>query len=253
MDNRISITIKIILQIALGIVLFNMVKIFMPILSKIEYYYYFIIIGAIVLFHINNIFILFKKATDKQIKLFNIYYINYSKVFEICMLINNKRKEKEEFSFRDEYSNKYSIGATGKITKNIGEITPNILNENSNTKTYEYKELQEIKNTNSTYLSEIIDVCKDFTPENIRNGDLVKIDDVQLEITNKPEIAQINSMIAGAFKDNTISTDSDGQTFNININAITNILLKDYKYSLIGRSKWKEILYKYPYKSRKRV
>ena len=120
MDNRISITIKIILQIALGIVLFNMVKIFMPILSKIEYYYYFVIIGAIVLFHINNIFILFKKATDKQIKLFNIYYINYSKVFEICMLINNKRKEKEEFSFRDEYSNKYSIGATGKITKNIG-------------------------------------------------------------------------------------------------------------------------------------
>ena len=120
MDNRISITIKIILQIALGIVLFNMVKIFMPILSKIEYYYYFIIIGVIVLFHINNIFILFKKATDKQIKLFNIYYINYSKVFEICMLINNKRKEKEEVSFRDEYSNKYSIGATGKITKNIG-------------------------------------------------------------------------------------------------------------------------------------
>ena len=236
MDNRISITIKIILQIALGIVLFNMVKIFMPILSKIEYYYYFIIIGAIVLFHINNIFILFKKATDKQIKLFNIYYINYSKVFEICMLINNKRKEKEEFSFRDEYFNKYSIGATGKITKNIGEITPNILNENSNTKTYEYKELQEIKNTNSTYLSEIIDVCKDFTPENIRNGDLVKIDDVQLEITNKPEIAQINSMIAGAFKDNTISADSDGQTFNININAITNILLKDYKYSLIGKN-----------------
>ena len=38
MDNRISITIKIILQITLGIVLFNMVKIFMPILSKIEYY-----------------------------------------------------------------------------------------------------------------------------------------------------------------------------------------------------------------------
>ena len=151
------------------------------------------------------------------------------------MLINNKRKEKEEFSFRDEYSNKYSIGATGKITKNIGEITPNILNENSNTKTYEYKELQEIKNTNSTYLSEIIDVCKDFTPKNIRNGDLVKIDDVQLEITNKHEIAQINSMIAGAFKDNTISADSDGQTFNININAITNILLKDYKYSLIGK------------------
>lgn len=235
MDNRISITIKIILQIGLGIVFFNMVKIFVPILTKIEYYYYFIIIVVIVLFHINNIFILFKKITDKPIKLFNIYYINYSKVFEICMLINNKRKEKEEFSFKDEYSNKYSIGATGKITKNIREITPNVLNENSNTKTYEYKELQEIKNTNSTYLSEIIDVCKDFNPDNIKNGDLVKIDDVQLEITNKSEIAQINSMVAGAFKDNTISADSDGQTFNININAITNILLKDYKYSLMGK------------------
>ena len=92
MDNRISITIKIILQIALGIVLFNMVKIFMPILSKIEYYYYFVIIGAIVLFHINNIFILFKKATDKQIKLFNIYYINYSKVLNSYFhTISNER------------------------------------------------------------------------------------------------------------------------------------------------------------------
>lgn len=66
------------------------------------------------------------------------------------------------------------------------------------------------------------------------NGSLVKIDDVKLQIVNKDEIAQINSMLSGIFKDSNISTVSDGQTFNIDINAIGNILLKDYKYSLKG-------------------
>lgn len=252
MNSKISIIIKIILQVVLGILVFNVAKTYIPILSKVEICYYFLLSGSTLLFHLNNIFLLFKKEIIRHIKLFNIYYINYSKVFEICMLINNKRQEKEEFSYKDEYSNKYSIGTSGKLTKSIGEITPNLLNENSNTKTYEYKELQEIKNTNSTYLSEIIDVCKEFNSDTIGNGDLVKIDDVQLEITNKPEIAQINSMLAGVFKDNIISTDSDGQTFNININAITNILLKDYKYSLKGKdSNRKEFYISIPIKAEK--
>lgn len=234
MDSKVTIIIKIIFQYTLSILLFYVVKKFFPVLSKIVILYYMIALLIIILLHINNIVIIFKKIQQKTMKLFNIYYINYQKVFEICMLINNERVNKEELTFKDEYSTGYTIEANASLNKKSGNILPTISRENSNTKTYEYKELQEIKNTNSTYLNEIISVCKDLNSKNLKNGDLIKIDNVKLEITNKTEIAQINSMLAGVFNGNKIATDSDGQIFNIDINAISNILLKDYKYNLKG-------------------
>lgn len=235
MKNKILFIIKVMLEIIIAISTFYLCKAYIPILEKITQLYCFVVILVIVLININNIFLILpSKKEDKNIKLFNIYYINYSKVFEICMLINNKIKEKEEIAYKNEHLQKYLVGATSNLTKGIGILTPNITNENSNTKTYEYKELQEIKNTNSTYLSKVINVCKEMNDE-VKNGDLVKVDNVKLEIINKEEIAQINSMLSGVFKDNKISTSSDGQVFDININAISDILLKDYKYSLKGK------------------
>lgn len=234
MDNKVTIIIKIIFQYILSILIFYIAKNFFPVLSKIVILYYIIAFLFIILLHLNNITIIFKKVQQKTIKLFNIYYINYQKVFEICMLINNERVDKEELTYKDEYSNGYSIGTNASLNKKSGNLLPSISRENSNTKTYEYKELQKIKNTNSTYLNEIISVCKDLNNKDLKNGDLVKIDKVKLEIINKTEIAQINSMLAGVFNGNKISTDSDGQIFNIDINAISNILLKDYKYNLKG-------------------
>ena len=234
MDNKVTIIIRIIIQYILLILIFYVAKNLFPALSKIVILYYIIALLVIILLNLNNIVIIFKKIQQETIKLFNIYYINYQKVFEICMLINNERVDKEELTYRDEYSNKYIIGANASLNKKSSNILPAISRENSNTKTYEYRELQEIKNTNSTYLNEIISVCKDLNNENLKNGDLVKIDNVKLEIINKLEIVQINSMLAGVFNGNKISTDSDGQIFNIDINAISNILLKDYKYNLKG-------------------
>lgn len=72
------------------------------------------------------------------------------------MLINNKGKSKEELSIKDEETQKMTLTMGGNIIKDKNSFSPSILNENSATKTYEYKELQEIKETNSTYLSEII-------------------------------------------------------------------------------------------------
>lgn len=236
MDNKITISIRIFLQIIASIIVFKIALIFLPVLAKIKTYYFLAVVILIILFHLNNVISIFRKIKHKSIKLFNIYYINYQKVFEICMLINNERIEKEELTYKDEYVNGYTIGSNATLNKKTGSITPSITKENSNTKSYEYRELQEIKNTNSTYLNEIIDVCKEINNKDLHNGDLIKIDNVKLEIINKTEIAQINSMLAGVFNDNKISTDSEGQTFNIDINAITNILLKDYKYDLKGTS-----------------
>jgi hypothetical protein len=234
MRKKAEIILTILIKITIWFLIFNMVGLFFPIVKKIEYYYYTLTILLIFLININNFIYLFKKNKSKEIKLFNIYYINCSKVFEICMLINNERIQSEESTYKNESSERHGINIGGSIKSKVADISPKISNETSNTKTYEYKELQKIINTNSTYLSEIIDVCKNLGDDKLKNGDLVKINNVKLEIVNKPEIAQINSMVAGVFKGNTISTNSDGQSLNLDINALTNILLKDYKYNLKG-------------------
>lgn len=229
--NKVKVILKMISEFLICIIVYNCLKKYFLSLENIKWYYYFLSIVSVGLININEIFDMFSNIKRDKNELFNIYFINYQKVFEICMLIDNTIKEKAEISYKNEQFNKHSLGVTAKINKNM-KLSPTANFENANTKTYEYKEMQEIKNTNSTYLSKIIEVCK---YKNLKNGTLIKINNVKLEIINKEEIAQVNSMLSGIFNGNTIPTDSNGQTFNLDINAITNMLLKDYKYNLKGK------------------
>lgn len=244
--------IKIIFEISFIMILYYITGTFLPVIYKVSFLCWVAVIIIVLLFNYNFLIKLFIKEEQKEKNdLFNIYYINHPKVFEICMLINNKRKSKEELSIKDEETQKMTLALGGNIIKDKNSFSPSISNENSATKTYEYKELQEIKETNSTYLSEIIKKCKKIDDKQVSNGSLVKIDDVQLQIVNRDEIAQINSMLSGIFKDSNISTVSDGQTLNIDINAIGNILLKDYKYSLKGKINNNEFYISIPIKTEK--
>ena len=233
-------------------ILYYITGTFLPVIYQVSILCWSAVIIIVLLFNYNFLIKLFIKEEKKEKNdLFNIYYINHPKVFEICMLINNKRKSKEELSIKDEETQKMTLALGGNIIKDKNSFSPSISNENSATKTYEYKELQEIKETNSTYLSEIIKKCKKIDDKQVSNGSLVKIDDVQLQIVNRDEIAQINSMLSGIFKDSNISTVSDGQILNIDINAIGNILLKDYKYSLKGKINNNEFYISIPIKAEK--
>jgi hypothetical protein len=245
-------SIKIIFEISIIMILYYITGTFLPVIYQVSILCWSAVIIIVLLFNYNFLIKLFIKEEKKEKKdLFNIYYINHPKVFEICMLINNKRKSKEELSIKDEETQKMTLALGGNIIKAKNSFSPSISNENSATKTYEYKELQEIKETNSTYLSEIIKKCKTIDDNQASNGSLVKIDDVKLQIVNRDEIAQINSMLSGIFKDSNISTVSDGQVLNIDINAIGNILLKDYKYSLKGEINNNEFYISIPIKAEK--
>ena len=245
-------SIKIIFEISLIMILYYIIGTFLPVIYQVSILCWSAVIIIVLLFNYNFLFKLFIKEGKKEKKdLFNIYYINHPKVFEICMLINNKRKSKEELSIKDEETQKMTLALGGNIIKAKNSFSPSISNENYATKTYEYKELQEIKETNSTYLSEIIKKCKTIDDKQVSNGSLVKIDDVKLQIVNRDEIAQINSMLSGIFKDSNISAVSDGQILNIDINAIGNILLKDYKYSLKGEINNNEFYISIPIKAEK--
>lgn len=243
---------KIFLEITFLIIVYYIIGSFLPSIFNSTVLCWIAIIIIVFLFNYNSvseIFIGKEKNVNKN--LFNIYYINYQKVFEICMLINNKVKLKEEISFKNEETHKIGLSLGGKLTKNSSSLSPSISDDNSSIKTYEYKELQDIKQTNATYLSEIIKKCKTINDKNLINGSLVKINNVKLQIINKDEIAQINSMLSGIFNGNNISTINDGQSFNIDINAIGNILLKDYKYSLKGEINGTDLYISIPIKAEK--
>ena len=190
--------------------------------------------------------------TDDSKELFNTYYINYPKVFEIAMLINNKIKINAEESIKKQKGYKQSYGIESSFNTKKLPIKGDLGGEYSELTNHEYKEIQEIKNTNSTYLREILKKCKKVENlEDLQNGDLVKIDNVKLKIWNNEEILQANSIISGAFNGNTVDTYSDGQAFKINVNSLTNMILKDYKYYLMCTKRKEKFYIDIPMKAEK--
>ncbi len=107
---------KIIFEIALIMIIYYIIGSFLPIIYKVSILCWTAVIMLILLFNYNFISTLFIKNEEKQEKkLFNIYYINHPKVFEICMLINNKRKSKEELSVKDEEAEKQILSLGGSF------------------------------------------------------------------------------------------------------------------------------------------
>ena len=229
--EKIKLIIKIIIQILVVIIMYIFLDKVLKDLVAIKWLG-IIIFGLIILyFDLKEIEI---EPIDDSKELFNTYYINYPKVFEIAMLINNKIKINAEESIKKQKGYKQNYGIESSFNINKLPIKGDLGGEYSELTNHEYKEIQEIKNTNSTYLREILKKCKKVENlNNLHNGDLVKIDNVKLKIWNNEEILQANSIISGAFNGNTVDTYSDGQAFKINVNSLTNMILKDYKYYLM--------------------
>lgn len=229
--EKIKMIIKIIIQILVVIIMYMFLDKVLKDLVAIKWIS--IIIFALIIISLDLKEIDIPQKEDNK-ELFNTYYINYPKVFEIAMLINNKIKINAEESVKKQRGYKQSYGIESSFNIKKLPLQGDLVGEYSELTNHEYKEIQEIKNTNSTYLREILKNCKKVTDlKGLKNGDLVKIDNVKLKIWNNEEILQANSIISGAFNGNTVDTYSDGQAFKINVNSLTNMILKDYKYYLM--------------------
>ena len=238
--EKIKLIIKIIIQILVVIIMYMFLDKVLNDLVAIKWVGIIIFALIILYLDLKEVEI---KPTDDSKELFNTYYINYPKVFEIAMLINNKIKINAEESIKKQKGYKQSYGIESSFNTKKLPMKGDLGGEYSELTNHEYKEIQEIKNTNSTYLREILKKCKKVENlKDLQNGDLVKIDNVKLKIWNNEEILQANSIISGAFNGNTVDTYSDGQAFKINVNSLTNMILKDYKYYLMC-TKGKEKFY----------
>lgn len=163
--------------------------------------------------------------------IFNIYYINFPKVYEIKMMLSNVialNREKQTDS-ADQKDVDYK-GKLGVNFLNFFNIDAEASNKNSKSDSQKVLETFEIKTTKSIILSEIIERSErthDFS--NLEEGQLIKIDNVNLSLENEPELRTVKLFTSGSFKGMNIPGAN-----GFDINNLFNSMFKDYAYKMKG-------------------
>lgn len=175
--------------------------------------------------------------TKEKLQHFCVYYINFEKVFEIAMLLDNKVTVSEEQNSDSKH--------TTKVTARIQAMLTSIFNARGDF-SYEYskssglKKTVEIKSTNSVILRDLIDEIKviDDKIESGAEGQLVILNDVVLSISNEEEMRQMK-LIKQGFLDRFTHDD-------ISIGELAKSLINDYFYLMTGVKGDKKYLIKIP-------
>lgn len=179
--------------------------------------------------------------------IFNIYYINFPKVYEIKMMLSNLillNKELEKTKSADgegeirskldlgtKFLNLFNVEAEGKA-RIAGSTSQKVL------------ETFEVKTTKSIILNDIIENCREINHfEDIQEGELVRIDNVSLSLENEPELRLVKLFTSDAFKGLTVPGAN-----GFDMNNLFNSMFKDYAYKLKGELKNvdEEVLIKIP-------
>lgn len=174
-----------------------------------------------------------KKNVDQGLS-FNIYYLNFSKVYEISMLMNNVRIssiQKENGGSR-ETSRKRTVSLNAGVgtTKLLAELKSFLGSETSEQVTSSSKLIEtiDVKTTKSVLLREIVKKCKAFLGiSTCREGDLLKIDCISLALLDEQTLRQFLVLRRDALK--------GVQVEGIEVNNFVSSLLHDYSYILKGR------------------
>ena len=174
-----------------------------------------------------------KKERSKN--MFNIYYINYAKAYEISMLIDNKileSKIKEKDSSVDG-----NVGAGVNLTSLatapfIGKYMPKLDVDGSVTGTKSSKVIDTVKviTTKSTILDRIYSKAKEVSKlQDKAIGNLIKIRNVSLKVKNENDILGVKTLLSGAIKD--IAVEGVG---NVDFSSFLEAIFKDSAYILEG-------------------
>ncbi|AKJ39064.1 hypothetical protein [Methanosarcina barkeri] len=168
-----------------------------------------------------------KKSTD-----FNIYYLNFSKVYEIAMMINNviltKIEKDHSKSFEQQYGFTSSISAQGTKTF-LDQIKASISADTKETSFSSSKvvETLDVKTTKSILLRRVIEQCANAPKfDDLSEGDLVKINNVRLKLLDEESLRQFLILRRDALKGVRVE--------GMEINNLINSMLQDYAYILKG-------------------
>jgi hypothetical protein len=172
-------------------------------------------------------------SNPKKVNVFNIYYINFSKVYEISMMINNVFLSSIQRENSNSLENTKSISTNASISNalnNLTKIKSYIGVQYSEKKTNSSKMVEslDVKTTKSILLKQIdkrTKLINDFSM--CTEGDLVKVDNVKLQILNENNLREFKMFRSEAFK--------GLQVEGVDVNNLITSMLKDYSYLLYGK------------------
>lgn len=177
--------------------------------------------------------------------IFNIYYINFPKVYEIKMMLSNiislNKEITKDLSADGQASVKAKLGINFMEWFKMGETEASADIKGTGSK--KVFETFEIKTTKSVILNDIIEkskTIKDFS--NMQEGELLRIDNLNLSLENEEELRMVKFINSGAFKDFAIPGAN-----GLDMNNLFNSMFKDYTYKIKGKfSENDNILIKIP-------
>jgi len=163
---------------------------------------------------------------------FSIYYLNFSKVYEMSMMINNviisSVERTNEKRLESIYGYSSTLSAKGsKIL--LDGIKASISSESKETSFASSRVIEnlDVKTTKSILLRRIIDKCNISDDlSKFKEGDLIKIDNVKLEIMDEDSLRQFLILRKDALKGFRVE--------GMEINNLISSMLQDYAYILIG-------------------
>lgn len=164
--------------------------------------------------------------------LFNIYYLNFSKVYEIKMMLSNVIKTDGIIETQEE--GKIDAEMQAKMgTKFLKIFNANVGTDIRSGSTDSQKVLENFKvtMTKSLILSEVMEQCKivmSFS-DGIKEGQLVRIDNVSLSLENETELRTVKMFSNGSFKGMRLP-----EAGGLDVNNLFNSMFKDYSYKLKG-------------------
>ena len=167
--------------------------------------------------------------------MFNIYYINYAKAYEIAMLLDNKVQEQitKERNTEGRATGNVETGIKGLtevpfIEKYLPKLSLN--GEITGTKSGKVIDTVKVITTKSTILEGIYKKAKEVFGLNDKIiGNLIKIKNVSLEIKNENDVLGAKTMLSGAFGN--IAVEGIG---DVNLPMLLEVLFKDSAYILEG-------------------
>lgn len=167
--------------------------------------------------------------------MFNIYYINYAKAFEISMLIDNKMLETitktKDSALESQANGEADLDKLQKIpliNKAIPDI--NLSGGMSGTKSKNVMDTIKVVSTKSTILEPIYEKAKEVKKlcDNAI-GNLIKIKNISLSIDNTDDILATKTLLSGLL--NSVAIEGFGE---MNITSVLEIMFKDSSYVLSG-------------------
>ncbi len=164
--------------------------------------------------------------------LFNVYYMNFSKVYEIKMMLSNIIKT--DGSIETEQGDTIDAEMQAKMgTKFLKLFNAEVGTDVKSGSSDSQKVLENFKvtMTKSLILSEVMDKCEVITsfPEGMSEGQLVRIDNVSLSLENETELRTVKMFSNGSFKGMKLP-----EAGGLDVNNLFNSMFKDYSYKLKG-------------------